>query len=60
MIYIYIYLSVNVNNMFKVYKSSKTIEYTFMVIYVNFKIFGDAKIMKKCQFLCTMPTFDSN
>ena len=33
--------------MFKVYKSSKTIEYTFMVIYVNIKIFGDAKIMKK-------------
>ena len=37
--------------MLKVYKSSKMEKYTFMLIYVNFKIFGDAKIMKK------VPTF---
>ena len=39
------------NNMLKVYKSSKMEKYTFMLIYVNSKNFGDAKIMKK------MPTF---
>ena len=39
------------NNMFEVHKSSKTEKHTFMLIYVNFKIFGDAKIMKK------VPTF---
>ena len=39
------------NNMFEVHKSSKTEKHTFMLIYVNFKIFGNAKIMKK------VPTF---
>ena len=39
------------NNMRKVHKPSKTEKNIFMLIYVNFKIFGDAKIMKK------MPTW---
>ena len=39
------------NNMWKVHKPSKTEKNIFMLIYVNFKIFGDAKIMKK------MPTW---
>ena len=39
------------NNMFEVHNSSKTEKHTFMLIYVNLKIFGDAKIMKK------VPTF---
>ena len=39
------------NNMLVVHKSSKTEKHTFMLIYVNSKIFGDAKIMKK------VPTF---